>query len=181
MPLYATLLGSAWASLAPAVRRIHGGEVRARGRFRVRRGASWFSGLLAVICRLPHAGEGVLVTLAVDRTPDGERWTRDFDGRTLRTIQWRRRTLLVEALGLVQCLFRLHAAKGALVFEQVGALLGLGRLVLPLPRFLAPRVEGRVEALGEGIHVDIRIHAPGGGLLVAYDGCLASDPAETGA
>jgi Domain of unknown function (DUF4166) len=174
--LYATLLGSSWASLAPSVRRLHQGGARARGRFRVRRGAGRLARLAAALLGMPPAGEGVALTLAVEPTPDGERWTRAFGERPLRTLQWRRGALLVEAFGLVQCLFRLRADRGALVFEQVGALLGVGRFVLPLPRWLAPSVEGRAEPVDDDVRVDIRIRAPVVGLLVAYDGSVAPDP-----
>ena len=170
LSLYTALLGSAWTSLAPAVQRLHQGGVSARGVFRVRRGAGRLARLIASILRMPLAGEGVRVVLAVESTPDGERWTRAFDDHPLRTVQWRRGALLVEALGLVQCLFRLRAASGALVFEQVGAALGFRGLTVPLPRFLAPFIEGRAEPHEDAVHVDVRIHAPGVGLLVAYDG-----------
>lgn len=174
--LYTALLGSAWSDLALPVQRLHQGGVSARGVFRVRRGTGRLARLIAAILGMPLPGDGVRVLLAVESTLDGERWTRAFDGRALRTVQWQRGALLVEALGLVQCLFRLRAASGALVFEQVGAALGFRGLTLPLPRFLAPTIEGRAEAHEGEVHVDVRIHAPGVGLLVAYDGHVTPAP-----
>jgi hypothetical protein len=176
LSLYTALLGPAWTSLAPAVRRLHEGGVSARGVFRVRRGASRLARLIASILRMPRPGEGVRVALAVESTRGEERWTRAFDDHPLRTVQWRRGALLVEAMGLVQCLFRLRADSGALVFEQVGAALGFRGFTVPLPRFLAPFIEGRAEPHEDGVHVDVRIHAPGVGLLVAYDGHVTPAP-----
>src|SRR4051794_4356315 len=112
--LYATLLGAAWSSLAPTVQRLHEGGSTARGSFRVRRGTNLFARLLAGLLRMPRPGEGVAVALAVERTAGGERWTRAFAGQPLCTEQWQRGALLVEALGLVQCLFQLRAEQGAL-------------------------------------------------------------------
>src|SRR5262245_12504605 len=123
--LYASLLGPAWERLAPAVQRLHSADVRACGPFRVRRGEGLLARLCAALLRMPPAGEGVMVTLSVDPARGGERWTRRFGDRMLRTWQWRRGALLVEAFGLVQCLFRLRAEGGALVFEHVAARLGL--------------------------------------------------------
>jgi hypothetical protein len=176
MSLYATLLGSAWASLAPAVRRLHGGSARAHGQLRVRRGTGLAARVLAAILGMPSRGERIAVTLAVESKPDGERWARVFGKRPLTTLQWSRGQLLYEALGLVQCVFRLRAEDGALIFEQVSALLGVRRFALTLPRFLAPVVVGRAEPCGEEVRLDVSVRAPGVGLLVAYDGLVVTDP-----
>jgi hypothetical protein len=174
--LYASLLGPAWASLAPGVQRLHEGGARARGLFSVRRGAGRIARLVATLLGMPRAGEGIALTLAVEPIPAGEIWTRAFGDRRLRTVQWRRGAALVEALGLVQCLFRLRAEEGALVFEQVGTLFGSRRFTLPLPRFLAPSIEGRAAPHRDQVHVDVRIHAPVVGLLVAYEGLVTPAP-----
>ncbi len=169
--LYPALLGSAWASLAPSVRRLHGGAgVRARGVFRVRRGEGRLARLVAALLRMPPAGERIDLTLAVEPAGEGEVWSRAFGGRPLKSWQWRRGALLVEAMGLVQLLFRLRAEGGALIFEHTESAFGGRRLALPLPRPLAPRVEGRAEADGDGVRVAVRIHAPLAGLVIAYDG-----------
>ncbi|WP_437585677.1 DUF4166 domain-containing protein [Sorangium sp. So ce1000] len=173
--LYPALLGAAWAALAPAVQRLHAGGVRARGRFRVRRGRGLAARLIAGLLRMPEAAEDVTVTLAVEPAGDGERWLRAFGQRPLWSSQWRSGDLLVEGLGLVQCWFRLHAEGGALVFEQVRSTLGLRGLGLRLPRWLSPRIEGRAGPLRDEVHVDVRIFAPVAGLLVAYEGCVAAE------
>jgi hypothetical protein len=168
--LYAALLGAAWESLAPAVRRLHQGGTRARALFSVRRGTGLLARFAAAIARMPPQAEEVDVTLAVELDGESERWCRDFGGVAVRTAQWGRRGLLVEAFGLMQCIFRLRAEAGALIFDQVAAALGFRSVALPLPRFLAPHVEGRVDAEEGGVHVDVRIYAPIVGLVVAYEG-----------
>jgi len=147
--------------------------VEARGRFRIVHGAGWIARLLATVLRMPPATDAVDVTLSVERLPGGERWTRWFGDRRMRSDQWSRGGLLVEGYGGVQCVFRLEAEAGALVFRQVGARVGARAAALPLPSWLAPRVQGRAEAGGGGVRVDIRIHAPLVGLVVAYEGLVA--------
>ncbi|WP_437964001.1 DUF4166 domain-containing protein [Sorangium sp. So ce260] len=173
--LYPDVLGPAWAALAPPVQELHAGGARARGRFRVRRGRGLAARLLAALLRMPDAAEDVVVTLAVDAAGDGERWIRAFGGRLLCSSQWRSGDLLVEAFGLVQCWFRLRAEGGALVFEQARSTFGLRGFGLPLPRWLAPRVEARAEPLRDEVRVDVRIFAPLAGLLVAYEGRVADE------
>ncbi|WP_437313306.1 DUF4166 domain-containing protein [Sorangium sp. So ce385] len=173
--LYPALLGAAWAALAPPVQALHAGGARARGRFRVRRGRGLAARLLAALLRMPAAAEDVVVTLAVEPSGDGERWIRSFGGRLLCSSQWRSGELLVEALGLIQCWFRLRAEGGALVFEQARSTFGLRGFGLPLPRWLAPRVEGRAEPSRDEVRVDVRIFAPIAGLLVAYEGRVTGE------
>lgn len=179
--LYPALLGKEWASLAPPVQRLHGGGVRARGLFTIRRGASWLARLIATVLGMPRAGEGVAITLAVEATAAGETWSRVFGDRGFSTAQWRRGAALVEAVGLVQCLFRLRVAEGALVMDQVGARFGARRFSLPLPRWLAPTIEGRVSPRGDQVHVDVRVRAPIVGFLVSYDGLVTPAAPEQAA
>lgn len=78
--LYPRLVGPAWERLDPAVRRFHlvHGRRRFRGAFRVERGRSLAARVLAPLLRLPRAAEAEPVTLEVEATESGERWTRHF-------------------------------------------------------------------------------------------------------
>jgi hypothetical protein len=174
--LYEELLGEAWLRLAAPVRRLHGGGARVQGVFRVRRGAGWLARFLASLFRMPRASEKITVRLAVELRDGKEIWTRAFGEDPVTTVQWARRGLLLEALGLVICVFRLREEGAALVFDQIGARFGGARFAFPLPRFLAPRVVGRSEAHDGSVKVDVRIHAPGVGLLVAYEGDVEVPP-----
>ncbi len=175
--LYQQLLGPAWRELSPAVQRLHAEQQAARGTFRVRRGVSRLARALGALLRMPAAAEAVAVTLRIERSGMREDWRRVFGQHPLASRQWERRGLLVEALGPIQCRFRLVSTGGALGFEQVGAAFGIGWLAFPLPRFLAPRVHGRASVdearTGDGpdtVHVVVTISAPGLGLIVGYDG-----------
>lgn len=173
--LYPSLLGPAWAHLALAVQRLHAGCASARGSFRVRRGPRLLARLLATLLGMPPATEQIAISLKIERAAHGERWTRAFGDRLLSTAQWGREDLLIEAMGPFQCIFRLCAAEGALVFQQVGAAIGVRRFALPLPRWLAPRVEGQAGPREGGVYVEVRIYAPLAGLLVAYDGNVSPE------
>ncbi|APR79363.1 Hypothetical protein A7982_04710 [Minicystis rosea] len=173
--LYPSLLGPSWASVAPLVQRIHAGSVVARGVFAVRRGTSMAARLVGALLGMPPAAEATPITLAVQQDAAGERWVRTFGDRPLVTVQWESGGLLVEGLGLVQCWFRLRADGGSLIFDQVRATFGARRFSLPLPRFLSPRIEGRAEPAGDRVRVDVRIHAPMVGLLVAYEGAVTPE------
>lgn len=173
--LYPSLLGPSWATLALPVQRLHADSQTARGVFRVRRSQSLGARILAALLGMPKPADAVSVTLKIERTAHGERWIRRFGDQALRTVQWRRGELLVEALGPVQCLFRLSAAEGALVFEHVKSAFGQRRFALPLPRWLAPRIEGRAEPRSTSVYVRVFIYAPFFGLLVSYEGSVSME------
>lgn len=173
--LYASLLGAAWSRLAPAVRWVHAGA-GADGRFRVRRGTNVLARWVGATLGMPREGENVEVALAVQRTDDGERWTRAFAGKPLVTFQFSTGGLLVETMGPVHCVFRLRVEDRSLVFEQVAARVGFRRLAVPLPRFLSPSIVGRADPENDDVRVDVRIHAPVLGLLVSYDGVVTPRP-----
>lgn len=170
--LYPSLLGDRFRELAPAVQRLHGTNAIARGTFEVKRGRGLLVRLLATLLRMPRAAERVAIALRVERTDRGERWIRSFGERAVTTTQWRSGDLLVEAMGLTQCWFRLVATGGALVFEQVKARFGLRRFALPMPRWIAPRITGRAEARADAVHVSVQIGIPVFGLIVSYEGSV---------
>lgn len=176
-PLYASILGDARADLALPVEKLHTTSRRAVGVFRVRRGEGLLARLLGWVLRLPGAQERVGIELSVERGARDERWERRFGGHLLRSVQWGEGGVLIEEMNLVQCCFRLHAEGGALRFEQVGAKVGVRGFTVPLPRFLWPRVEGRAEGVGGEVAVDVRIHGPIVGLLVAYEGRVTPEDA----
>src|SRR5206468_6912415 len=69
--------------------------------------------------------------------------------------------------------FHLRVSEGALTYVQAGAGVMVGRLRIPLPRWISPRVEAR-EACGDGrgAYVRVGISAPGFGLVMSYEGSV---------
>jgi hypothetical protein len=107
-------------------------------------------------------------------TADGPRthWRRSFAGRSFCTTQWfDGPSCVVERWGLIEIRFRLIVSEGELRYDQVGAALHIGRLRLPLPRWLAPHVEANEWPLECGrIGVRVSVVLPLVGRLLAYEG-----------
>lgn len=176
--LYERLLGEAWAGLDEPVRRLHefGAGPCGEGLFEVR-GGNVLARALARLFGLPARGEAVRVCLSVTREEGGEaeRWHRTFEGRVFDTSQREgAHGLLAERAGPVELLFELNVEGGALVYKPAGAALRVGSLRVPLPRALAPRVEAREGAAGEGdaVMVYVKSAAPFVGLMLSYEGLL---------
>src|SRR5438034_7780705 len=124
--------------------------------------------------RLPSSAMRLEARLAIARDGESERWARTFGRRLLVTIQ---RGLpdgtLAERFGALEFRFHLRVAEGALTYIQAGAGVMVGRLRIPLPRWISPRVEAReASAGGRGAYVRVGISAPGFGLVMSYEGCV---------
>lgn len=174
--LYARLLGPAWHELDVVVRLLHAaGGARAVGHFRVRHGGNRLARLLTALARLPSPGEAVTVRLSVETRADLERWHRAFGNVALVSLQGAGHDgLLVERIGGLTIRFRLSVAEGALLYRQVGCVVRLGPLSLPLPARLAPRVAAceAAAAAGDGVLIEVQVALPLVGLLLAYEGCI---------
>lgn len=181
--LYERLVGGAWGRLPEPVRRLHpaGSRVRGAGRFEVRHGGRLTARLLARLMRLPAAGDAVPVVLTVEpEGAGGERWHRSFGGRPFVTHQRERPPgLLADRAGAVEMYFRMEAEAGALVYRHAATALRLGRLRVPLPRALAPRVEARewAEPGDARVVVRVRVSAPLVGPLITYEGKIELEAA----
>jgi hypothetical protein len=172
--LYRRLLGDAWHRLPAPLRALHEVDTRlvACGVGRVERG-SWPAQFVATLFRFPRAGEEVAVEVEFVERDGRQTWTRRFDGRALRSVQWEGRggfdRLLCERFGpLVFGLALVLDGERLRLVVRRWTLLGV-----PLPRVLAPRVDSFEEAVDGrfGFHVEI-VH-PALGLLVRYAGWLA--------
>jgi hypothetical protein len=175
--LYPRLLGDSWAELAEAVRGMHcaGSRVQGLGFMRVSHGANRLVRWLAVVLRLPAAGEAVPVTLVITPSANAEEWRRTFAGMLMVTRQSPRSDgLLAEQVGLTELRFRLEVRAGGLHYLPVGATLRLGWLRVPLPRWLAPTVTARETPAGPAgqIEVLVRVRLPVLGLLISYEGWI---------
>ena len=166
------LLGPAWLQLHPAIRRLHLADGAVIGRFEFRHGHGLGARLTRWALRLSSSETALDARLTIVRDAESERWVRAFDPRVLVTIQ---RGLpdarLAERFGALEFRFHLRVIDGALTYVPAGVALTVGRLRVSLPRWIAPRVEAREAGVNErGVHVQVRISAPGIGLLMSYAG-----------
>jgi len=172
--LYPRLLGPAWLDLHPAIRWLHLTDGVATGRFEFHRGRGVAARLACWVLRLPSSETVLAARLTIARDAESERWARTFNRRVLVTIQ---RGLpdgtLAERFGALEFRFHLRVSEGALTYVQAGAGVMVGRLRIPLPRWISPRVEAR-EACGDGrgAYVRVGISAPGFGLVMSYEGSV---------
>jgi hypothetical protein len=172
--LYPGLLGASWIDLDPAIRRAHLATGVARGRLTMHYGTVLVTALLRRALRLPPSGSAHETRLTITRDGQHERWARTIGRRSLVTQQ---RGLpdgrLAERIGVAELRFRLHVVEGALSYVPAGAGVTIGRWSIPLPRWLAPRVEAREESAGDhSSRVRVRISLPLIGFFMAYDGTV---------
>jgi hypothetical protein len=166
--LYRRLLGDAFDSLPPAVRRFHDQEAGGEAclAFRVSHGKSWPCRVGAALARLPRPSADARGRLRVVVEGDRERWIREIDGRRIETVQRQRDDLLLEEAGPLRLGLRVVGSSEGMRFTSVrGWLCGL-----PLPSAMAPRVTAVVTGREDGWWVDVRVDLPVLGLLLRYEG-----------
>lgn len=170
--LFERLLGDAFTTLAPRVRKLHRdvGTRRYRGEVVVARGRHVLARLCAWATRLPPAGTGPIeVEIAADAS--GERWSRHVGGHVMRSFLRERDGCLHERLGLVTFVFRLRAREGAIDWSVIG----VRALGLPLPARWFNGVAAREGEDAGRYTFDVRAALPLAGLLVHYRGWLDVD------
>ena len=170
-PLFRQALGAAFDEMPEPVRALHEPGARAvfAGRADVDHGTGFAARLAGRMLGFPHAGRDTPVRVAIDATPKGERWTRDFAGRRFSTHLELRRGGIGEAFGPVVVV--LHVPADSTGLRMIVRGWRLGRL--PLPRVLAPVSEAFETVDAEGrFRFDVRLSHPLTGLVVHYRGWL---------
>ena len=166
--LYQRILGEDFERLPEPLRRFHGSERggRLEGLFRVERGRGYVRNRLADLGKLPPAGERVPLRLDVRVADAVEHWTRSFGPTQLFTRQLERHGRLVELHPPWKLRIRLGATpKGMSLDHERCYWLGI-----PLPGFIAPKVETYVEERGESWFVAVAIRMPLVGMVCRYSG-----------
>lgn len=174
--LFEHVLGPSWGALPSSVRRLHAVADMAShsGRARVTRGAGLIARLAAAVFRFPNAAEDAPVAIMIRRTPEGERWERNFNGRVFRSTlsPAPRAGHIRERFGLMTYEMELPVEDGAMRFPvRRGWFLGV-----PMPRWFLPKSESREYEADGRFCFDVGLYAPfGGGLIVRYQGWFAPD------
>lgn len=169
-PLYARVMGDAFAALPPRVRAMHDvlRDHGARGRAVVTRGRGLIARVIARLFGFPPAGEHDL-HVSFDERDGIETWTRNFGGTAFRSRLSQHGPLLVEAFGPLRFGFALPADDRGLTMQMRRWWFG----PLPLPLALAPRSEAREWQADDRFQFDVPIALPMVGVIVHYRGWLA--------
>lgn len=169
-PLYRRVMGDDFGRLTPAVRRIHAvlRDYGASGEASVKGGACPLALLIARMMRFPPEGSHRLHVHFQER--DGvETWTRDFAGHRFHSRLFEAGDgHIVEAFGPMRFYFTLQVRDGGLQMQLKRWSFG----PLPLPHFLAPRIEAREWEQDERFHFDVAVALPLLGPVIHYRGWL---------
>ncbi len=174
--LYRRVLGAAFERLPLPVKALHDNPSRvvAGGFCSVQRGGNPLARFLAGLFGFPPAGEGVPLRVVVEAEGGLERWSRDFGGHRMTSVQGQvpgRPGLLFERFGPARFVIDPRPSGQGLSF----ALRGARFLGIPLPRFLWPSVVGDETAQAGRYHFNVSVALPLVGLLVRYHGRLTLD------
>ena len=179
-PLYCKLLGSAFETLPPRLKELHGAAAMRRwtGHAEVRRGRGVMARIIGAIVGFPKAASQASVTVTLSPEEEAERWTRTFDNKVFSSVQscgtGKNQYLLVERFGMASFALALVVKDGRLnLVPRRWSLLGM-----PMPGFLLPTgLSFETEKSGE-FCFDVRISAPLVGLIVSYKGTLKPEQAS---
>jgi hypothetical protein len=169
-PLYRRILGDRFDELPPVLQRFHdssgGGE--ASGKFEVTGSGGRLRNLITWLMGLPPVASHVPVELKVAVEGSRERWSRSFGSHLMETVQSTSDGLLIEAAGPVRFAFQIEIENQVTHFRCAR----VSCWSIPLPRFVAPRVEATVESRDQGWHIHVRVAIPGAGVIRDYAGLM---------
>lgn len=166
--VYQKILRQDFDKLGPSLQFSHGSEklVKASGIIDVEYGENIFVGILNRISKMPPKGLQQKVTLTVERTDNEEVWTRDFQGKIFRTIQFEKNGYMIEKSGPAALQFILSEKNGNIHFVQKNMLFfGM----------VAPKIFG-LQSIANSIEdengwkVDVEVRSPLFGLMLKYKG-----------
>ena len=171
--LYRRVLAEAFESLPDAVKEVHSfaQEQRLEGRAEVQCNGTIPGKALLRLLRLPRPGRDLPAHVVFRRDSAGEVWQRRFGDDSFASHlspHARQPGRIIERKDAVAAVIRLEpVAEGLRWHVESFRLLGL-----PLPRFLAPRIEAFERDVGGRYHFEMTITLPLLGHFIAYKGWL---------
>lgn len=175
-PMFEAALPGTWDKLPAELRKLHDlWDLNiATGQASVTRGQTLLARIIAFIFRFPPTATKIPVTVTMEKTDKGERWTRDFNGNKFTSnLSFVSPGILHERFGAMTFELSVPADKDGLQLPVTkGWFLGV-----PIPKFCLPRSEASEYAENGCFHFDVRLSAPLAGLLVHYEGWLTLDDA----
>ncbi len=174
--LYGTMLGAAFASLPPVLRRLHRAEgVHLRGALRVRWSTRRWLRVLMRLSALPRPAAAAACRVTIASEPAGERWHRSIGGCIVASrMRQARPGQVTERMGPLAIVLATRV-DGAGRLRQASRSVSLFGLTVPWLHVLASE-----RALDrDRYRCDVRIWAPRLGYLLRYDGVLAIREPDT--
>lgn len=174
--LYQLLLGREYADLPPTLQKIHSsipkGEVReCYGISKVTIGRNILAKLLVRIMGLPREKERIPLKVCFQEVRDVEVWTRDFDGISFQSKQWKKDQFLYEQVSLMTLIFKVAYKDHQLCLDLQNLLF----CKIPIYKIYPVKVIGREWEYEGKFHFLVRITAPFIGLIMEYQGYLKVD------
>lgn len=171
--LFQRLLGESFRMLPLPVQALHSTPLprRFEGRATVHAAQGLISRLLARILGFPTTSIETPIAVTIEPSGEGQRWTRFFPPRPMRSRLWPVHGRLHERFGPLTLGFVLRGDAAGI--EWCAASMSL--LGVPLPRALLRRIEAR-ESMRDGrYHFFVSGSLPLVGRLVGYEGWLDVD------
>ncbi|HEY0338361.1 MAG TPA: DUF4166 domain-containing protein, partial [Burkholderiales bacterium] len=173
--LYEQILGDASPALPKPILRVHDVHDREdyHGEAIVVVGASWLSRACVRVMRLPRQVERVSLHVTIERTDQGEKWTRRFGSHEfsshLARPRDRKLNVIVERFGPLSFRMGLHTSEAGLSMPIEGAYF----LGLRLPQWLTP-ISSSYETVDDAgrFRFDVDVALPVVGRIVRYVGWL---------
>jgi hypothetical protein len=169
-PLYARVMGVRFDRLPTAVRTMHElyGDGGAAGEGTIERGANPIARVAGWLVRFPPAGTYPLHVGFAERN-GAETWTRRFGPHRFHSKLSQRGDRVAERFGPLRFAFQLPSDDQGLAMVLAGWSAG----GIPLPRFLAPRIEAREWQDEAGrFRFLVAIRVPLIGAIIRYTGWL---------
>ncbi|WP_395821025.1 DUF4166 domain-containing protein [Devosia sp.] len=171
VPLYARVMGPAFAALPEVTQRLHRGRpaLIVEGQAAVIGARNWAGRLVAAMFGMPREASNVPVRVVIEARDGREYWTRFFDGKPMRSVMSRAdEGVIEERFGAIAiCMVLVPRADGLDMVRSSGR---IGSI--PIPGFLLPRIKAEERVEGQRHRFDVDIALPVIGRLVAYRGWL---------
>lgn len=169
-PLFRLVMGPGYERMPGATRRLHRGRpaVLSDGEAVVTGAANFVGAAIARALGFPARADQAQVRVLIESVEGREHWTRFFDGKPMRSVmQGVSEGLIEEVFGIIGVTMKLEPRVDGLDMLVVRARVG----VVPVPRFLLPRIKAEERVDEAGRHqFNVEIGLPVIGRLVAYRG-----------
>ncbi|SEV97466.1 Saccharopine dehydrogenase NADP binding domain-containing protein [Cognatiyoonia koreensis] len=171
VPLFPSVLGTEFMTLAPAVQASHQvfAPKRLTGTARITRSRGIWPNLIAIIFGFPAAAQDIPVRVLKTPHAKGETWVRQFGRQSFMSHLRRGPRGITESFGPFTFDLGLYAKDGNLHYPITGGRLG----PLPLPTAFLPESVAVERAVDGAFTFDVSIRAPlTRQLIVRYEGTL---------